>query len=56
MSYFNFDEIEDDDIVKNEKYLEKMKTIFEERKLTINTDYRDLTGQIEVTYINIGFR
>jgi hypothetical protein len=49
MSQFNnIFEFEEDDIVKNEKYLERMRAIFEEKKLNIYVDYKDLTGQIEV--------
>ncbi len=46
--FMNLFEFEEDDIVKNDKYLEKMRAIFEEKKLTIHTDYKDLIGQIEV--------
>ncbi len=49
-------ELEDDDIVKNEKYLDKMKSIFDERKLNIFNDYTDLNIKIEVAVIKSGIR
>ena len=49
-------ELEDDDIVKNEKYLDKMKSIFDERKLNIFNDYTDLNIKIEVAVIKLGIR